>query len=666
MHKNVVPLLLLGASVAAVAAASTPTIRKAPPPVAKAVSLAPVAAAVQASATSSAISSSLARWNSLRQSDGLPFTSYASFLASHRGWPGETAMRRTAEQRLAGEAVPAAEVLRFFSLFPPLTPVGHAHHAFALQASGRSDEARAAARTAWTAGVLPSAEEQRLIAMFGSVLTPQDHDRRMDVLLANGDRQSAGRTLAWASAERRPLYEARIALQTRASDARARVDAAGSAFDGDPGLLIDKADYLRNNGDPLGARQLLARPRNLTSRPAVPAVFMEKVVTIARGAVNDNQWTLVYQIAGQVDDIYPPGTDVSRLSYPERDEYTNLTWLAGTAAMRTARPADAAGMFDRYGRAAQSPQTRSKGFYWAARAAAAAGDSARSNSWLEQAAANPDQFYGLLALERLGRTPPAPPADAPATAAEKAAFMGRPLVQAVRQLGISGSRSDQTLFIRALGEHLDNERDRSIASEFGRDIGRPDIGVWAAREARSNGHNFYTQGAFPQVEIPPAYRQNWALAHGIMRQESSFDRSAVSSAGARGMMQLMPATAAEEARRLGVAYSRDRLTSDPGYNVLLGNHHLSRLMDYWGGNVVLVAAAYNAGSGNVQRWVARNGDPRRSNVDVLQWIEDIPFSETRNYVQRVIENTMVYDTINPGGNRSRGRISHYLGQPPAR
>ncbi|HWT12076.1 MAG TPA: lytic transglycosylase domain-containing protein [Allosphingosinicella sp.] len=638
-----------------------------PAPAVRQASLVPVAAAVQpVPAPSSAIATSVARWNSLRQSDNLPFSSYASFLLNHRGWPGESAMRRAAERQIDPASSSAAEVIRYFSVFPPLTASGHARHAFALLASGRADEARTAARAAWHAGAMPATDEQRLLGAFGGALTPQDHDRRMDVLLANGDTQSAQRALAWSSPSRRPLYSARLALQSRAADARGRVDSLGPGHEGDPGLLIDKASWLRTNGDPLGARQLLGRPRRLAAPPANAEKFMETMVTMARGAANDRQWTLVYQIASQVDDIFPAGTDVSRQSYGERDEYTNLTWLAGSAAMRTGRTVDAARMFERYGRAAQSPQTRAKGFYWAARAAAAAGQTQQSNAWLELAASSPDQFYGQLAMERLGRRPPPPAAAPPADPAERAALLRRPLAEAVRYLGMVGDRANQTLFIRALAAQLQTDRERAIASELGRQIGRLDMGVWAAREARSSGASFYSRGAFPEVGIPPAYRSNWAFAHGIMRQESSFDRSAVSSAGARGMMQLMPATAAQEARRLGVDFSVSRLTEDPNYNILLGSHHLAGLMERWGGNAVLVAAAYNAGSGNVNRWVASNGDPRRPGADVLQWIEDIPFAETRNYVQRVIENTMVYDSVNPQGSRSQGRISYYLGQRPAR
>ncbi len=608
------------------------------------------------------IAADIARWNSLRQSDSLPFSAYASFLMGHRGWPGEAGLRRAAERQ--ADPGNASEVVRFFQAFPPLTATGHARHAFALLALGRRDEALREARAAWTAGVLPQLDEQRLLGSFGGGLTQADHDLRMDVLLSNGDTQSAARTLPLASPARRPIFEARLALQTRAPDAAARLAALGDAGAGDPGLLVDRAAWMRDNSDSSGARQLLARPRRLDHPPANPEKFMEMMVSMARAAAHDGQLSVAWRIASQVDDIFPPGTDVSTRAYGERDEYTNLTWLAGRTAMRLGRPADAVGMFDRYGRGAQSVQTRAKGFFWAARAARAAGQAEHARAFLEQAAASPDQFYGQLALEALGRGEPPPVAEPPVTTAERAAFEQRPLVQAIRYLGSVGRRDDQTQFVRALASSLDNGRERAIASAFGRSIGRLDLGVWAAREARGGGDSFYARGAFPSVPIPPAYSRYWALAHGIIRQESSFERSAVSRAGARGLMQLMPGTARAASSRLGLGYELSRLTGDPDYNVMLGSHHLAQLMNEWGGNAVLVAAAYNAGSGNVRRWVARNGDPRLPGVDVIGWIEDIPFAETRNYVQRVIENAVVYDMLNPdgGAESTRGRISAYIGR----
>jgi soluble lytic murein transglycosylase len=658
-------LLLFGASVAAVAASAVGPVAlpERAPPVRQA-SLVPIAvqASAQPSFNASAIASDVARWNSLRQSDSLPFSAYASFLLGHRGWPGETAMRRTAERQADADGSPGL-VISFFNTFPPLTPAGHARRAFALQASGRADEARSAARAAWTMGVLPIADEQRLLAIFGRGFGPQDHDARMEALLGNGDTQSAMRTLPWSSPARQALVQTRLGLQTRTPDAGSRLAALGPGFAGDPGLLIDRAKWLRETGSSFGARQLLAQPRRLTSLPANPEKFMETMVTVARGASNDRQWTLAYQIASQVDDIFPAGTDVSRRSYGERDEYTNLTWIAGRAARQLGRHADGVAMFERYARAAQSPQTRAKGFYWAARAATAAGQAQRANALLELAAASPDQFYGQLALERLGRIP-APPAPAlPANPTERAAFAARQLAAAARYLGQVGDRTNQTLFIRALAKSLQTDRERAIAAEFGRTIGRNDLGVWAAREARNDGATFYSRAAFPEIQIPASYRSHWAFAHGIIRQESSFERTAVSSAGARGLIQLMPGTAQQTASRLGVGYNLGRLTADPSYNVLLGNQHLSRLMNEWSGNAVLVAAAYNAGSGNVRRWVNANGDPRVPGTDVIGWIESIPFSETRNYVQRVLENAVVYDLMDP--NRAatqRNRLSSYLGQ----
>ena len=611
-----------------------------------------------------ALSGSLARWNSLRQSDSNPFSSYASFLTAHRGWPGETAMRKSAEKADTAGTSPS-QIIAFFRSFPPLTAGGHARLALALLASGQVDEARAAARTAWQSGVLARADEERLLGTFGGALGQSDHDQRMEVLLAGNDTQSAQRTLPFTSAARRPWFETRLALQTRAGDAAQRVLALGPGQDGDAGLLMDRANWLRNSGQGLAARQLLAQRRTLARPPVNAETWFETLLTVARAAANDRQSTLAWQIASQLDDAYPAGIDVSSRPYGERDAYTSLAWLAGTTALnQLGRPADAVRMFELYARAARSPQTRSKGFYWAARAAAAAGLGPQSLSYLEQAATAPDQFYGQLALERLGRgvEPPPAPLYAP-SAAERAAYARGSLAEATRTLGLMGQHSDQTLFVRALAQQAETDQERALAAEFGRQIGRPDVGIWVAREARTKGANFYSRLGFPETTVPIAYARHRTLAHAITRQESSFDRAAVSSAGARGMMQLMPGTAREVSAKLGLPYSLGGLTSDPAYNIMLGTSYFSTLLDTWGGNVPLAVASYNAGTGNVRRWISQNGDPRLPGADIVRWIEAIPFSETRNYVQRVLENAVVYDAMNPQRmGPDRNRLSYFLGK----
>jgi soluble lytic murein transglycosylase len=613
------------------------------------------------------ISSALARWNSLRQSDNHPFSSYASFLASYRGWPGETGMRKTAERAIDPNGTRAGDVTSYFRLMPPLTATGHARHAFALMAEGNVQAARDAARQAWYGGVLPITDESRLLSQFGSTFTPQDHDRRIEALLDNGDVTSARRTLAYASPGRRAVYEARLALQGKAPDAQSRLAMIGSAAQTDAGIIMDRANWLRDSHQSAAARSLLAQRRNLVTRPRDAEKWYETLLAMARGAANDRNWMTAYQIASQVDDAYPPGTDVSRQSTGERDDYTSLTWLAGTTAFhRLNRPTEAAEMFARYARGGRSSQVLSKGYYWAGRAAQASAQPAQAMSYFEQAARHPELFYGQLALERLGRPVPAPlnvAAYVP-TPNDRDAFQRRDLVEAVRLLGQMGSWEDQSVFVRALAEQAESERDRVLTAELSRQINRPDLGVWLARNARNAGSPFYVRAGYPEISIPPAQSQYWSLAHGITRQESSFDRAAVSHAGARGMMQLMPGTARETTGKLGLAYDLGRLTRDPSYNIMLGSHYFARLMDQWGGYAPLAVASYNAGAGNVRKWIREYGDPRTPGVDIVRWIEDIPFTETRGYVQRVLENAVVYDTINPQRARSpaQARLSYYLGK----
>ena len=194
---------------------------------------------------------------------------------------------------------------------------------------------------------------------------------------------------------------------------------------------------------------------------------------------------------------------------------------------------------------------------------------------------------------------------------------------------------------------------------MGQQIRRPDLPVWVARAARNNGTMFYVRQAFPNSQYA---RNATPLTYGITRQESSFDPAAVSHAGAVGLMQLMPGTAREQAGKLGYGYDYGRLTSDPAYNMMLGSAYFQRLLNNWGGNVPLAVASYNAGSGNVRKWIRAYGDPR-AGVDMLKWIEAIPFTETKGYVQRVIENSVVYDALNaPARPQSALHVSRYLGK----
>jgi len=628
---------------------------------------APVATAAATNAAYD-INYSLADWRRLRSAEGYRFADYARFLIANPGWPEETKMRRWAEKSMVAGENPVT-VVSFFRTDAPKTGNGWARLAESYAATGKPTEAAAAARDAWASDDLSLDDQNRIGSRFWSSLSATDHDRRVDALLFAKKPADAQKALANASPSRRAAFAARISMQTSAPDADAQYRAVEAQTATDAGLLMDRLRFLKDTYNNIaGARALAARPHNFTSRPADVERFYEMLLTLGRDAWNNRNYAQAYDIARQTDDSLPSGTNVALQSYGIRDDYTSLTWMAGEAAMSGLnRYANAAVQFRKYGNGGRSLQVTSKGMYWAGRALLYAGRGSEAQADFIEAAKYPELFYGQLSLERLGRPVPAPAAlpTTLASDAQRQAFQQKRLVRATRLLGQQGRRDEQSLFVRALAESLDTEAERVLAVEFARQIGRQDLAVWTARASRNNGEAFYVRDAFPTHYSQVAGGRMWSITHGITRQESSFDRGAVSFAGARGMMQLMPGTAREQAGKMGMGYDLGRLTSDPAYNVSLGSAYYRRLLDIWGGNNVLAVASYNAGVGNVRKWVATYSDPRQPNVDVVRWIERIPFMETRGYVQRVLENSVVYDRLNPQtASTSSGSVhlSSFLGK----
>jgi soluble lytic murein transglycosylase len=650
--------LTLLASTAAIAA----TVAPEPAPAPAVQSPAPGAPAWR----SDVLQGVIGEWRRLQQSDSLPFQDYAAFLIAHPGWPGESAMRRAAERRIDPNSYDRGLVVTFFTRFPPLTAAGQTRNAEALAATGRMAEARSNAAAAWVTKGLSQDDEARLLARFGAGMTPADHDRRMERLLLDRATTAAGRQVANVSPARRALYAARLALLRNDADVDARIAAAGDAVNHDPGYMIERARYLRDRGDSMGARIWLGQSRDLSGPPFDSAAFLDDLLSFARAANADGQYDLALAIAKHAEQAFPPGTRIRDRPFAERDDYTSLMWLAGTAALqKLGRYDDAVTMFDRYSRAAQTPGTQTKGWYWAGRAAERGGKPDWAKSYLNQAAVHIDQFYGQLAAERLGRElmiPPEPPRTmVPPT--ERASFEASEVVRAARLLGQSGQWQDQTAFIRLIAANAKTDSDHILAGELAKSMNRPDLGVMVSRAARTSGTPDPLRIGFPEVPVPPAMNGHWTLIHAISRQESQFDRQATSRTGARGLMQLMPATAREQAGKLGLAYDPTRL-ADIDYNVMLGSAFFDRMLTYYGGSYVLAVASYNAGPGNVNKFIKANGDPRMPGIDVVDWIEAIPFAETRGYVQKVLENAVVYDLLNPSRARSatKNRLSSYLGK----
>ena len=506
----------------------------------------------------SALSAAITEWRSLRQTNSAPFESYARFLLVHPGWPGDVAMRRAAEASLATPGWSPSTAVAFFRVYPPQTGTSWVRFAEALTATGSMEDARTAARNAWAQGSLTPTDESKVLATWPDALLPKDQDVRMDQLLWQGQTAAAARQLALTSAARRPLFAARLALRTNAPDA-GNADAIGA---GDPGYLADKAIWLSNTGASASARALLARRHDFSSPPLDVDRWFDLLLRNARAAVEAGDYSTAYNIASQVDDAYPTGTDIALRPLAERDPYTDLVWLAGqTALKRLGRPSDAIGMFVRYTGGSRSTALKSKGFYWAGRAAQAARQNDEATRNLTAAARYGDQFYGQLAAERLGQPllAPAEPTPPPIPPAERSAFYNNEVVRAAQFLGTVGAHEDQSLFLRQIANLATTVDDHTLADELARTLGRPDLSVMVGRSALLNGVTDYSRSGFPTVNIPASSTSNWTMAHAIMRQESQFDRSLISRAGARGMMQLMNGTAREQAGKLGLAWDQGML-----------------------------------------------------------------------------------------------------------
>ncbi len=606
------------------------------------------------------------RWDRLRRDAYAGgFAEYASFLAENPGFPASMALRRQAEKKIDA-AVSPGERLAYFRRFPPVSAAAKLRFAEALLASGRTAEANAAARDAWDSAGLEPADEAALLEGFEAALRPEDHLGRAERLLWNGQITAAGRLLPRLSMDRRLWMLARIATRGNSPDAQARLNGAPAALRRDPGLVRDEAIWLRRANRLSEAEALL-----ISARPAPGSVFdaqqwMATRLDFGRVAWRSGRFATAYDLLGG-HDSYGPGTDVSAQSLSERLAYTEVEWLAGWLALRKlGKPAEAAVHFRNVRNASQTPLSQSRGDYWAGRALEAAGKAAEARAAYEAAAARTEYFYGQLAGERLDRPYRLVKAPIPPVTPDRLATLrADPLVRAAEALGHIEDHDRQSIFLRALVERAETPGEYALVAALAGSLGRPDLGVIAGKSLRGSGEGIgiaLFDASWPVLPLPDSLGASRTIIHAITRQESQFDRVARSPSNALGLMQLLPSTAAETASKLGLSPSTSRLSSDPIYNVTLGSAYFGRLRNSFE-HTPLAVAAYNAGPGNARKFIAQNGDPRSAGVDVIDWIEAIPFSETRNYVQRVLENAVVYEA-SFGGASDNAPLSRWLGKSP--
>ena len=555
-----------------------------------------------------------------------------AFLDAHPEWPATARIQAFVESRMDDDD-PTSAILDFFSVREPRTGDGKIQLARAYLAAGRRDEATALIRDAWINHNFTVSEERRIIAAYGARLTKADHAARIDRLLWDIQVTNARRTFPYLSKKDRRMAEARAALLLRAASAPRLYRNLPKEEQLDSGVLHAAVRYYRRTDEQQYAIALAAEaPANAGDLRNTDRWWTERRL-LMQWALKEGRFADAYQVAAEHGGA--EGTD-----------FSDAEFVAGWIALRFLGEAERARThFEAMTGAVATPISLSRGYYWLGRAAAAAGDSAAAQGYYREAANHHYSFYGQLAAEELGGEAVNRPFAAPTTAspADKALFNSRPGVAALRMLSDLDLDYEFMVFAYHVDDQLERPGEYVELAKLANGEGAPHLTVRAGKVATQRGA-FAADVSYPTVFVPDEARAfvSPEIILGLSRQESEFNPRAYSRAGARGMMQLIPSTAQITARKEGLPYRRSALLDDPVYNMTIGSAHLSHLLDRFGGSLIMTFAAYNAGAHRVSQWTEDFGDPRTGDVDPVDWIELIPFSETRNYVQRVLENTQVY------------------------
>jgi soluble lytic murein transglycosylase len=570
-------------------------------------------------------------WDYSRPGTAASFADIAAFIDENPDWPAQRSLQIGAEAAMRS-GVSNEAVLAWYRWRDPVSRDGKLRYAAALLADGQTDRAASFVRSAWIESNFSLKDLRDTHKRFKSLLRPEDHINRLDRLLWDNHSRGAKRMFRYVDEGYQRLAEARLALRASAGGVDAAIGRVPDLLRADPGLVYERLRWRRKKNRDESSRALLHNmPEELGYRPKL---WWKERAILTRRALEDGLITEAYNLASGHRQI-----DVST--------FADAEWLAGWIALRFLNePADALRHFVRLHDAVLTPISRARAAYWAGRAADDSDDPEGAAVWFNEATQYPGTFYGQLAAGRVG-APDAPLISSPDNTDGSGAVTleGHELVEAVRLLSFFDNDRLLKPFVFRLSELARNRADHTLLAELALSIERPDYAIQAAQQAARDGY-VSVEGLFPIVDIPFA-REDAELEHALVlaltRQESHFDEKARSHAGARGLMQLMPATAKVVARRMRVKYARNNLTANPAYNISLGSTYLRDLIKAYDGSYLLAVAAYNGGPGNVRRWIRANGDPRRdAEVDIIDWIEMIPLRETRNYVQRVLEGTQVY------------------------
>ena len=547
-------------------------------------------------------------------------------------WPNQALLRRRAEQALTRMNADPGTVIAAFGGTQPGSDEGTLLLLRAYAGAGRTKDAAALLRPKWRKDSFSENTEAAILREFGSLLTTADHKARMDKFFYDNDAAEGVAMGKLLGGDYVHLAAARAAVIRKDKNANALLNKVPARLRKDPGYIYSKVQHLRRGENYRDAAALmLTAPRDGASLVDPDAWWIERRV-LSRELLDLGNPKLAYKL-------------VAEHAAESSSNQADAEFHAGWYALRFLNdPATARRHFQAIQSVSSMPLSQSRAEYWLGRAAEAMGDKAEAVAQYRLAAAYPTTFYGQLAAGKLGVKQlklSAPPA---ADSAVQKRFNSRPMVQAAQRFAAAGYNDRSRAFYIRLSETLTNPAEMALLAQMAEKRGQHQLALQIGKKAYTRGLPVETL-AFPTAAIPRSVKTTAiekSIVYAIARQESAFNPGAVSHAGARGLLQLMPGTAKVVAKAAGLPYSLDRLTSDASYNATLGAAHLAKLVDGFNGSYIMSFAAYNAGRSRVMSWVQQYGDPRDPNVDAIDWIERIPFSETRNYVMRCMENLQVY------------------------
>jgi len=577
----------------------------------------------------------LITWMDLtRPGTGADFSHLRSFIQGNPDWPQQNTLRRHAEDAIT-DSTPPAEVVSWFQQSAPVGPIGAGRYVDALNATNQHAQAEATARQFLVDGAMNPTEVTDFANRYQPMLRQVDFELRADRLIWAGKYSEANALISYLPSNSKPVIEARIALETQAGNAQALLSGLSKDQTNDLGLLYDRMRWLRKENRDNEAIALLAlAPPTL---PHAEQWWNERAV-LARRALGNGDIKSAYELAR--DHRQAAGQALA-----------DGEWLSGWIALRFMNDSKAAVKhFQTMLGTVTTPISTARAAYWAARAEEAAGDQAGAARDYTKASQYNGTYYGLLALAKPNASSKLVLPKQPEIAGLDArAFSNRELVQVTQLLEAIGMADRGDAFVRRITELARTPEDALLAMKLAKTNNSLAAEVSVAKKLMQGGMPVLADG-YPVIAQLGPNAPEPALIHAIIRQESMFDAGAVSPSGALGLMQLMPPTARSVAGKLKMKkFNPAKLTVDPRTNVVLGSSYLADLVDKYSGSYVMAIAGYNAGPGRVNGWLGQNGDPRPKLDDTIDWVEKISVSETRNYVQRVMENLQVYRARLAGG-----------------